>query len=177
MSVDQTVPGSARPAPAPDAPALRIRRSPAVPMPRRAHPDDAGLDLASAEEVEIPAGGRALVDTGLAVALPEGTVGMVCPRSGLAARHGITVLNGPGVVDAGYRGPLKVALHNTDPTEPFTLHVGDRIAQLVVVPFVAPRLEEVEDLDATARAEAGFGSSGGFGGGTAPTGADERTEG
>ncbi|HLQ81460.1 MAG TPA: dUTP diphosphatase [Brachybacterium sp.] len=177
MSVDQTVPGSARPAPAPDAPALRIRRSPAVPMPRRAHPDDAGLDLASAEEVEIPAGGRALVDTGLAVALPEGTVGMVCPRSGLAARHGITVLNGPGVVDAGYRGPLKVALHNTDPTEPFALHVGDRIAQLVVVPFLAPRLEEVEDLDATARAEAGFGSSGGFGGGTAPTGADERTEG
>src|SRR5699024_7916118 len=85
---------------APCAPALRIRRSPAVPMPRRAHPDDAGLDLASAEEVEIPAGGRALVDTGLAVALPEGTVGMVCPRSGLAARHGITVLNGPGVVDA-----------------------------------------------------------------------------
>src|SRR5699024_10348445 len=156
---------------------LRIRRSPAVPMPRRAHPDDAGLDLASAEEVEIPAGGRALVDTGLAVALPEGTVGMVCPRSGLAARHGLTVLNGPGVVDAGYRARPKAARHSPGPTEPFTLHVGDRIAQLVVVPFLAPRLEEDEDLDATARAEAGFGSSGGFGGGNAPTGADERTEG
>ena len=179
MSVDhtETLPEGARPVSAPDAPALRIRRSPAVPMPRRAHPDDAGLDLASAEEVEIPAGGRALVDTGLAVALPEGTVGMVCPRSGLAARHGITVLNGPGIVDAGYRGPVKVALHNTDPSEPFTVRVGDRIAQLVVVPFLAPRLEEVEDLDATARAEAGFGSSGGFGGSAGPSGAHERTEG
>jgi len=146
-------------------------------MPHRAHPDDAGLDLASAEELVIPAGGRALVDTGLALALPPGTVGMVCPRSGLAARHGITVLNGPGIVDAGYRGPVKVALHNTDLTEPFTLQVGDRIAQLVVVPFLAPRLEEVADLDETARAGAGFGSSGGFGAGTAPAATDETTEG
>lgn len=146
-------------------------------MPQRAHPEDAGLDLASAEEIVIPAGGRALVDTGLALALPAGTVGMVCPRSGLAARHGITVLNGPGIVDAGYRGPIKVALHNTDLSEPFALHVGDRIAQLVVVPFLAPRLDEVEDLDETARAGAGFGSSGGFGGGSAPAGAHETTEG
>jgi len=163
--------------PAEHLPSLRIRRSPAVPMPQRAHPDDAGLDLASAEELVIPAGGRALVDTGLALALPPGTVGMVCPRSGLAARHGITVLNGPGIVDAGYRGPIKVALHNTDPLEPFSLQVGDRIAQLVVVPFLAPQLVEVADLDETARADAGFGSSGGFGAAHAPTGADQNTEG
>lgn len=142
---------------------LRIRRTGATPLPHRAHADDAGLDLASAEELVIPAGGRALVDTGLAVALPPGTVGLVCPRSGLAAKHGVTVLNGPGIVDAGYRGPLKVALHNTDPTEDFPLHVGDRIAQLVVVPFLAPVLQEVDDLEQTDRSTAGFGSSGGFG--------------
>lgn len=164
-------------APAEQGPALRIRRDPSVPMPQRAHPDDAGLDLASAEELVIPAGGRALVDTGLALALPPGTVGMVCPRSGLAARHGVTVLNGPGIVDAGYRGPIKVALHNTDPAEPFALQVGDRIAQLVVVPFLAPQLVEVADLDETARAGAGFGSSGGFGAAHAPTGVDQNTEG
>lgn len=143
---------------------LRIRRTGATPLPHRAHADDAGLDLASAEELVIPAGGRALVDTGLAVALPPGTVGLVCPRSGLAAKHGVTVLNGPGIVDAGYRGPLKVALHNTDPTKDFPLRVGDRIAQLVVVPFLAPVLQEVDDLEETDRSTAGFGSSGGFGG-------------
>ena len=149
--------------PASTAP-LRIRRTGEAPLPHRAHADDAGLDLASAEDLVIPAGGRDLVDTGLAVALPPGTVGMVCPRSGLAAKHGVTVLNGPGIVDAGYRGPLKVALHNTDPTTDFALHVGDRIAQLVVVPFLAPALVEVEDLEETDRSSAGFGSSGGFGG-------------
>ncbi|QNN83526.1 dUTP diphosphatase [Brachybacterium sp. Z12] len=156
---------------------MRIRRSGATPMPHRAHADDAGLDLSSAEELVIPPGGRALVDTGLAVALPPGTVGMVCPRSGLAARHGVTVLNGPGIVDAGYRGPVKVSLHNTDPTEPFALQVGDRIAQLVVVPFLAPVLQEVEDLDETDRADGGFGSSGGFGAVGSPVTADETTEG
>jgi dUTP pyrophosphatase len=112
----------------------------------------------------IPAGGRALVDTGLALALPPGTVGLVCPRSGLAAKHGVTVLNGPGIVDAGYRGPIKVALHNTDAAEDFALRVGDRIAQLVVVPFLAPAVQEVADLEETDRAASGFGSSGGFGG-------------
>lgn len=179
MPVDETDlrPARAHRASDPEPSVLRIRRDGSAPLPHRAHPDDAGLDLASAEEVVIPPGGRALVDTGLALALPPGTVGMVCPRSGLAARHGITVLNGPGIVDAGYRGPIKVALHNTDLSEPFPLHVGDRIAQLVVVPFLAPALEEVEDLDETARADAGFGSSGGFGTGTAPTGAHETTEG
>ncbi len=158
-------------------PALRIRRSGATPMPHRAHADDAGLDLSSAEDLVIPAGGRALVDTGLSVALPPGTVGLVCPRSGLAARHGITVLNGPGIVDAGYRGPVKVSLHNTDPQEPFALHAGDRIAQLVVVPFLAPVLQEVQELDGTDRAAAGFGSSGGFGTAAAPAATDEQMEG
>lgn len=142
---------------------LPIRLAEGVPLPRRAHADDAGLDLTSDQDLEIPPGGRALVNTGIAVALPPGTVGLVCPRSGLASRHGITVLNGPGIVDAGYRGPIRVALHNTDLSEPFALHRGDRIAQLVIVPFLAPALEQVEDLDSTDRAQAGFGSSGGFG--------------
>lgn len=173
MPVDhvENLPGGPGPA---AGPALRIRRSGETPLPHRAHADDAGLDLASAEELEIPAGGRALVETGLALALPPGTVGLVCPRSGLAARHGITVLNGPGIVDAGYRGPIKVALHNTDVSEPFRLHIGDRIAQLVVVPFLAPALQEVEDLEETDRAVAGFGSSGGFG--TPAQGAEQSTE-
>lgn len=170
----ETVPESA-PA-ATGARTLRLRLAPGAPMPHRAHADDAGLDLTSAEDVEIPAGGRALVDTGISLALPPGTVGLVCPRSGLAARHGVTVLNGPGIVDAGYRGPIKVSLHNTDLAEPFGLHAGDRIAQLVVVPFLAPVLQEVDDLDATERAASGFGSSGGFG--AAPAAAtDETTEG
>ncbi|MEE1651291.1 dUTP diphosphatase [Brachybacterium sp. J144] len=153
-----SAPGS----PDPRGTTLRVRRAPGTPLPHRAHHDDAGLDLASAEDVVIPPGGRALVDTGLAIALPAGTVGLVCPRSGLAAKHGVTVLNGPGVVDAGYRGPVKVALHNTDLEQSVTLRVGDRIAQLVVVPFLAPVLEDVEDLDETDRAQAGFGSSGGL---------------
>lgn len=142
---------------------VQIRLEPGTPMPERAHADDAGLDLTSNEDLEIPPGGRALVDTGIAVALPSGTVGLVCPRSGLAARHGITVLNGPGVVDAGYRGPIRVPLHNTDLDQSFSLHRGDRIAQLVIVPFLAPVLEQVDELDETERAAAGFGSSGGFG--------------
>lgn len=164
-------------APAPSAPVLRIRRSGPTPMPHRAHADDAGLDLSSAEDLVIPAGGRALVDTGLALALPPGSVGLVCPRSGLAARHGITVLNGPGIVDAGYRGPIKVSLHNTDSSEPFEVRIGDRIAQLVVVPFLAPVLKSVEDLEETDRAGSGFGSSGGFGIGESPVAVDETREG
>lgn len=153
MSEDQTAPYTT----------LQIRLEPGVPLPHRAHADDAGLDLTSSEDLEIPPGGRALVDTGTAVALPTGTVGLVCPRSGLASRHGITVLNGPGIVDAGYRGPIRVPLHNTDLDRPFALRRGDRIAQLVIVPFLAPALEQVDELDDTDRASAGFGSSGGFG--------------
>jgi dUTP pyrophosphatase len=159
-----------------DAPTMRIRLAPGTPLPHRAHADDAGLDLSSAEDLEIAPGGRALVDTGVSVALPPGTVGLVSPRSGLAAKHGITVLNGPGIVDAGYRGPIKVSLHNTDLAEGFSLRAGDRIAQLVVVPFVAPVLQQVEDLDATDRAASGFGSSGGFGPGV-PDPADANKEG
>jgi dUTP pyrophosphatase len=131
-------------------------------LPYRAHAHDAGLDLISAEELVLPAGGRALVGTGVSAALPEGTVGLVCPRSGLAVRHGVTVLNGPGVVDAGYRGEIRVPLINLDREADVTIHPGDRIAQLVIVPFVAPRLEVVTDLEASERADRGFGSSGGL---------------
>jgi dUTP pyrophosphatase len=125
-----------------------------------AHPGDAGHDLRSAEDLVLAPGGRALVGTGTALALPEGTVGLVCPRSGLASRHGVTVLNAPGVVDAGYRGEIRVALLNTDPAEPFPVRAGDRIAQLVVVRI--PRVEwtAVESLPGSARGDAGFGSSG-----------------
>lgn len=146
--------------PSTTAPALPVVVGPDATTPHRAHDTDAGFDLASAEAVEIPAGGRALVGTGLRVALPAGSVGLVCPRSGLAAKHGVTVLNGPGIVDAGYRGEIKVALHNTDLDRPFPIAPGDRIAQLVVMPFLAPVLEPVEDLDDTDRAHRGFGSSG-----------------
>lgn len=156
-------PSAPRTAPAVGGPRMPVRLAPGAVAPHRAHEDDAGFDLVSTETMEIPAGGRALVGTGVSLALPTGTVGLVCPRSGLAVRHGITVLNGPGIVDAGYRGEIRVALHNTDPSEPFMVRAGDRIAQLVVVPFAAPELVEVDDLDATTRSHAGFGSSGGFG--------------
>ncbi len=128
----------------------------------RAHADDAGLDLASAIDFDLAPGERALIPTGVRIALPRATVGLVCPRSGLAAKHGITIVNGPGIVDEGYRGELKVALLNTDKTE--TLHIarGDRIAQLVIVPILRPSIVEVDALDTAERGEAGFGSSGGF---------------
>jgi dUTP pyrophosphatase len=141
---------------------MRVSLAAGARPPYRAHADDAGFDLVSDEQVTIPAGGRALVGTGVRLALPVGTVGMVCPRSGLAVRHGLTVLNGPGIVDAGYRGEVKVPLHNTDLHEEITVRPGDRIAQLVVVPFLAPRVVEVADLGTTQRAEGGFGSSGGL---------------
>jgi dUTP pyrophosphatase len=134
-------------------------------VPHRAHEDDAGLDLIAAEAVHIPPGGRALVGTGVSLALPQGSVGLVCPRSGLAVRHGLTVLNGPGVVDAGYRGEIRVPLHNTDLDEAVDLTPGDRIAQLVVVPFLTPRIEVVPDagdLSSSTRQADGFGSSGGL---------------
>lgn len=146
----------------PAAPDLPVSLGPGAALPGRAHHDDAGLDLTAAEDAEIPPLGRALVGTGVAVALPAGTVGLVCPRSGLAARHGITVLNGPGIVDAGYRGEIKVTLHNTDADQPFAVRAGDRIAQLVIVPVLASRPVAVDVLDTTARGQGGFGSSGGF---------------
>lgn len=128
-------------------------------IPIRAHPDDAGLDLIANEEITILPGSRALVGTGIAIALPPGTVGMVCPRSGLAAKQGVTVLNAPGIVDAGYRGEVKVILVNHSDS-PARIMVGDRIAQLVITPALTPVVHVVEDLDATARGEGGFGSTG-----------------
>jgi dUTP pyrophosphatase len=128
-------------------------------LPERAYPGDAGLDLAAAERVELAPGARAVVGTGLAVAIPEGHAGFVQPRSGLAARHGIAVVNSPGLVDAGYRGELKVILLNTDRSERFVVEPGMRIAQLVVAPVATPDLVEVDELPDTERGGKGFGSS------------------
>jgi dUTP pyrophosphatase len=128
-------------------------------VPSRAYAGDAGLDLAACERVELGAGERAMVGTGLAVAIPEGYAGFVQPRSGLAAKHGITIVNTPGLIDSGYRGELKVTLLNTDAREPFVVEVGMRIAQLVVmeVPGVDPI--EVDELPDSERGVRGFGSS------------------
>ena len=128
-------------------------------LPVRAYPGDAGLDLAAAERVELAPGARALVGTGLAVAIPEGHAGFVQPRSGLAANHGITIVNSPGLVDSGYRGELKVILLNTDSAHTFVVEPGMRIAQLVVVPVTTPLPIEVAELPDTERGEKGFGSS------------------
>ena len=128
-------------------------------MPARAYEGDAGLDLAACERVELAPGERALVRTGLAVAIPEGHAGFVQPRSGLAANHGITIVNTPGLVDSGYRGELRVALLNTDRREPFVVEVGMRVAQLVIVPLPEVELVEVDALPGTERGARGFGSS------------------
>ncbi len=128
-------------------------------LPVRAYAGDAGLDLSAVERVELAPGARALVGTGLAVAIPEGHAGFVQPRSGLAAEHGITVVNSPGLVDSGYRGELKVILLNTDREQTFVVEPGMRIAQLVVVPVATPQPIEVAELPATERGEKGFGSS------------------
>ena len=128
-------------------------------MPQRAYRGDAGLDLASCERVDLGPGERALVGTGLAVAIPEGYAGFVQPRSGLAARHGLTVVNSPGLVDSGYRGELRVVLLNTDRTEPFVVEPGMRIAQLVVLPIPELELVEVDELPSSERGVRGFGSS------------------
>jgi dUTP pyrophosphatase len=128
-------------------------------LPTRAYEGDAGLDLAASERVELGPGERASVGTGLAVAIPEGHAGFVQPRSGLAARHGITVVNSPGLVDTGYRGELKVVLLNTDKKETFVVEPGMRVAQLVVMPVVLAEPREVAELPASERDERGFGSS------------------
>ena len=128
-------------------------------VPARAYAGDAGLDLAAIERIELGPGERAVVPTGLAVAIPEGYAGFVQPRSGLASRHGITIVNTPGLVDSGYRGELMVVLHNTDRTEPFVVEAGMRIAQLVVLPIPEVELVEVEELPASERGARGFGSS------------------
>ena len=128
-------------------------------MPSRAYAGDAGVDLASCERVELAPGERALVPTGLAVAIPEGYAGYVQPRSGLAAKHGISIVNTPGLVDSGYRGELKINLLNTDRREPFVVEPGMRIAQLVVLPVPEVELVEVDELPASERGVRGFGSS------------------
>jgi dUTP pyrophosphatase len=140
---------------------LRFRRlSAAARPPAQAHEGDAGYDLHAAEAVTIGPGERASVATGIAVAIPAGQAGLVVPRSGLAARHGISVVNAPGLIDSGYRGELRVLLLNTDRLEPFSVEPGDRIAQLVLVVVETPELEEVAELDETARGAGGFGSTG-----------------
>ena len=140
---------------------LGVRRlHPDARLPLRAHEGDAGHDLHSVEAVTIEPGRRAMVATGIALELPEGHAGWVVPRSGLAARHGIALVNAPGLIDAGYRGEVKVLLLNTDLSEPFTIQPGDRIAQLVVAAVAAPEVVEVDELGATARGAGGFGSSG-----------------
>jgi dUTP pyrophosphatase len=144
-----------------DVPELPVRRlRPDLPLPAYAHPGDAGADLCAAEEVVLPPGGRATVGTGLAVAVPDGHAAFVHPRSGLAARHGITVVNAPGTVDAGYRGEVRVVLLNTDRHQPFTVRRGDRIAQLVVQPVTRVRFLDVQELPPTPRGKGGFGSTG-----------------
>ena len=140
---------------------LRFTRlSEAARPPARAHDGDAGYDLHAAEAVALGPGERASVGTGIAVEIPDGCAGLVLPRSGLAARHGIALVNPPGLIDAGYRGELRVLLLNTDRSEAFDVAPGDRIAQLVLVRHEAPELVEVESLEESARGVGGFGSSG-----------------
>ena len=129
-------------------------------VPSYSHPGDAGADLSSAEALTLAPGQRATVGTGVSIALPDGYVAFVVPRSGLAAKHGITIVNSPGTVDAGYRGELKVTLLNTDLSEPFEIAVGDRIAQVIVMPVTQARFIPVEKLPVSERGESGFGSTG-----------------
>jgi dUTP pyrophosphatase len=141
---------------------IPIRRlDPGLPLPAAQHDGDAGTDLYAADDVTLAArGGRALVPTGVAIAIPAGYAGFVQPRSGLALRHGVTVVNSPGLVDAGYRDEIRVLLVNLDPEDAFKISRGDRIAQLVIQRFEAVDWAEVEDLDATERGLSGWGSTG-----------------
>jgi dUTP pyrophosphatase len=149
--------------------AVRLLHPDAV-LPSYSTEGDAGADLTSVAETTIGPGERALVPTGVALALPPGTVGLVHPRSGLAARHGITVLNAPGTVDSGYRGEIMVDLVNLDPREPFTVRVGDRIAQLVVQEYCHADFAASDSLPESTRGDTGHGSTGGFAvGGPTPT--------
>lgn len=133
-----------------------------LPLPAYAHPGDAGADLLTTVDIRLPPGDRALVPTGIAVALPDGYVALVHPRSGLAARHGLSIVNTPGTIDAGYRGEIKVLLINHDPRETIVLQRGDRIAQLVVQRFERAHFVETDSLPDTSRGAGGYGSTGGF---------------
>ena len=139
-----------------------LRLDPELPPPAYAHPGDAGADLVAAVAVDLAPGERALVPTGVAIALPEGYVALVHPRSGLAARHGLSIVNTPGTVDAGYRGEIKVLLINHDPRESIRLERGDRIAQLVIQRVERARFVEVATLPESVRGAGGYGSTGGF---------------
>ncbi len=129
-------------------------------IPHMAYNGDAGVDLRSVERIVLEPQERAMVATGLAIALPEGYAGFVLPRSGLAEKHGISIVNAPGLIDSNYRGELKVILLNTDPDKSFTIEIGDRIAQLIVMPVPTINFEQVEELTESQRGESGFGSSG-----------------
>ncbi|MFY9488127.1 MAG: dUTP diphosphatase [Solirubrobacterales bacterium] len=129
-------------------------------IPSQAHPGDAGSDLYARAAVTLAPGERARVGTGIAVAIPDGHAGLVLPRSGLAHKHGISVVNAPGLIDSGYRGELQVLLLNTDRVESYDVKAGDRIAQLLLVAFTAPQWAEVDSFEQTSRGDSGFGSSG-----------------
>jgi len=141
--------------------AVRVKRlRPDATVPTRAYPGDAGFDLTACERLELEPGERGVVGTGIAVALPPGHAGLVVPRSGLAARHGLGKVNAPGLIDEGYRGEVKVILHNTDRDAPFVVEPGMRIAQLVIVELPQVELVEVDALPASERGDGGLGSSG-----------------
>jgi dUTP pyrophosphatase len=144
-----------------EVPVLIRRLDPALPLPVRSHPGDAGADLVAAVDIELAPGQRAVVPTGMAIALPDGYAAFVHPRSGLAARHGVTIVNAPGTVDAGYRGEIRVTLLNTDATESVSFQRGDRIAQLVIQRVARPVFHEVDTLPGSSRGDGGFGSTGG----------------
>lgn len=129
-------------------------------IPHMAYNGDAGVDLRSVEHIVLKPQERAMVATGLAIALPEGYAGFVLPRSGIAAKHGISIVNAPGLIDSNYRGELKVVLQNTDISDSFTIEIGDRIAQLIVMPVPTINFEQVEELTESQRGVSGFGSSG-----------------
>lgn len=151
----------------PNYPATRVllqRLDPELPAPSYARPGDAGADLAIDQDLELPPGGRALVGTGVAIALPTGFAAFVHPRSGLAARHGLTIVNAPGTVDSGYRGEIKVCLLNTDARDAIVLRRGDLIAQLVIQPVVQADFVEVDTLPDSERGAGGHGSTGGVAG-------------
>lgn len=143
---------------------IAVRRlDPDAPLPSYAHPGDAGADLTTTVDVTLEPGERALVPTGIAVALPDGFVALVHPRSGLAARHGLSIVNTPGTIDAGYRGEIKVLLINHDPHEAIVLKRGDRVAQLVIQRYERAAFTAVSHLPDSARGDGGYGSTGGFG--------------
>jgi dUTP pyrophosphatase len=140
---------------------LEIKRlDPGLPLPRYQHPGDAGLDLHAGEDTVIQPGGRAVVGTGVAVAIPPGYVGLTAPRSGLAARSGLSTVNAPGVIDAGYRGEIKLILVNLDPAEPLDIRRGERVAQLLIVPVQTVDVVERDELPGSDRGASGLGSTG-----------------